>query len=372
VGVSWIPLIAAVLRRVAAGLTAAGAVVLWRIPRCRDGDEGAGVIARTTVIIPARDEEDTIPRLLASLARQRVAPHRVMVVDDHSRDATAERARAHGAVVVRPPDKPAGWTGKTWACYHGARAADGEYLLFLDADVWLEDDGLRRLGEAMARGGGVVSVQPYHVVKSFAEQFSSFFHIMMMSGIGAFTLGAEKMRPAGLFGQCLFCRRDDYLTAGGHERVKESVLENLALGRLFAQAGLPLRLYGGRGTLNVRMYPGGFGELIDGWSKAFVNGAGASNPWTLVLGACWIAGCILAPVAVVLGLSCRVRWRSLALYALYVGQVRWMLVRLGGFRLGTAVLFPLHCLFFCAVFVYSALRVHLFHSVRWKGRPVGR
>lgn len=362
---------AAVLSNAALGLTAAGVAMLWRIPLCTARSAGAEVAREITVVIPARNEEGSLPRLLESLTRQSVAPRRIVVVDDHSEDGTARCARAFGVRVIQPPDKPGGWTGKTWACLHGARRADTEYLLFLDADVWLDADGLVRLGTAMAEGRGVVSVQPYHVVRTFTEQFSAFFHIMAMGGIGAFTVLGDRVRPAGAFGPCLLCSRDDYFAVGGHERVRGSVLENLSLGRVFAEAGLPVRLYGGRGTLNMRMYPGGIGTVVDGWSKAFVNGAAGSKPATLALGVCWVTGCIAAALAPAAGARGRASGRALTAYAVYAVQVGSMVSRIGGFRWTTAALFPLHCLFFCTVFAYSALRVHVFHSVRWKGRSVG-
>ncbi|MBD3317870.1 MAG: glycosyltransferase, partial [Chitinivibrionales bacterium] len=59
-------------------------MMLWRIPRCRILPDGETVVRNTTVIIPARNEENNLPRLLESLNRQRVAPQRILVVDDHS------------------------------------------------------------------------------------------------------------------------------------------------------------------------------------------------------------------------------------------------------------------------------------------------
>lgn len=361
--------VARIADSIAAGVSALGPIMLWRIPRCPLDSSGAGVVRHMSIIIPARNEEGNLPRLLRSLALQTITPRQVIVVDDYSEDATAERAGDFDVTVMRPPAKPSDWTGKTWACYQGARAADSEYLLFLDADVWLETDGLQRLGSAMARCGGIVSVQPYHQTQTFAEQFSSFFHIMMMSGIGAFSMLGNRLTPAGLFGQCLLCRRYDYFAAGGHREARGEVLENLSLGVVFRQRALPIHLYGGQGTLNVRMYPQGFRALIDGWSKAFVNGAGASNPGMLVVSACWIAGCCVATAALCIALRFRTP-RSLLSYPLYVVQIAWILRRLGSFRRSTAFLFPLHCLFFCCTFAYSAVRVNVIRSVQWRGRSV--
>jgi 4,4'-diaponeurosporenoate glycosyltransferase len=73
-----------------------------------------------SVIVPARDEERSLPRLLRSLAGQTMPPLEVIVVDDHSRDDTAARAAAAGARVLSSAPLPDGWTGKTWACHQGA------------------------------------------------------------------------------------------------------------------------------------------------------------------------------------------------------------------------------------------------------------
>ena len=94
-----------------------------------------------TVLIPARNEERTLPHLLAALARQQLQPEEVLVIDDHSSDSTAalvQRFAATSALpirVVQPPPLPDGWCGKTWALHHGVQATTTELLVFLDADT---------------------------------------------------------------------------------------------------------------------------------------------------------------------------------------------------------------------------------------------
>ena len=96
------------------------------------------VPASVSVVVPARDEEQTLPALLRSVAEQLPEVHEVVVVDDASRDATAAVARAGGARVVPAGTPPPGWTGKAWACHTGAAATTGDLLLFLDADTVLD------------------------------------------------------------------------------------------------------------------------------------------------------------------------------------------------------------------------------------------
>ncbi len=93
------------------------------------------------VLIPARNEERTLPHLLTALALQKLPPQEVLVVDDHSSDGTtaiAQRFASSSALPIRvlhPPPLPDGWCGKTWALHHGVQAATAELLVFLDADT---------------------------------------------------------------------------------------------------------------------------------------------------------------------------------------------------------------------------------------------
>jgi glycosyltransferase involved in cell wall biosynthesis len=84
-----------------------------------------------SVVIPARNAERTLPRVLAALAAQEPAPLEVVVADDGSTDATAGVARDHGARLVETGGgRSAGGARNT-----GWEAASGELVVFLDADV---------------------------------------------------------------------------------------------------------------------------------------------------------------------------------------------------------------------------------------------
>src|SRR5918993_2324740 len=110
-------------------LVAAAAVPRWLLRDLRAVPVGAHSPDRAvSVVVPARDEEDTLPALLHSLARLDTAVSEVVVVDDDSGDATASVARSGGAVVLPAGTPPPGWTGKAWACHVGAQATGGQLL----------------------------------------------------------------------------------------------------------------------------------------------------------------------------------------------------------------------------------------------------
>ena len=116
--------------------SAAGAVVLARLSRGRRRRPPLAArrtAARVSVVIPARDEAGRLGPCLQGLSGDPDV-HEVIVVDDGSRDGTADVARAHGARVVTGTERP-GWVGKPWALQQGLEAASGDVVVSLDADT---------------------------------------------------------------------------------------------------------------------------------------------------------------------------------------------------------------------------------------------
>ena len=345
----------------------AGFLVLGRLRQCVPAAVGESVSAENlTIIIPARNEEANLPKLLRSLATQSLRPQEIIVVDDASTDRTAAVARENGARVIRSQPLPKDWRGKTWACQQGAQAATGQQLLFLDADTWFEPEGLARvLAEFQAAGGGTLSVAPYHVVRAFHEQFSAVFNLVMLAGTGAFTLLGDRYPQRGLLGQFLLIERVAYQRVGGHEAVKGRILENFWLAKQLRTANVPLHCRSGRGEFSFRMYPAGWRQLVEGWTKGFASGAGQTPLLLLLLIIAWLGGLFFAPIGVVIG-GAPLQW--LTLYGLCIAQLAWLLRRAGTFHWSIAIFYPALILFFFAVFTRSVFRSG--KTVSWKGRDI--
>lgn len=335
---------------------------------------------RISVVVPARDEERSLPVLLGSLTRQTVAPLEVVVVDDGSRDRTAAVASEHGARVLAPGEPPPGWTGKAWACHRGAASTTGDVLVFLDADVELRDHALEALLAAHAAEGGLVSVQPYHHVVRPHENLSAHFN-----AVGVLASGAFARRPAGrpmAFGPCLMTRRDDYLRAGGHDRVRGAILDDVDLAVSFRDAGLPVTCYLGGESVRMRSYPDGWRQLASGWTKNIASGAAAADPRAALAAVVWVSaqhavgvGALVALVEVLTrdatGPDAAARLAMLLVSWLVLAwQLRTVLRRLGDFRWWTWLCFPVPLLAFDLLFFRSALRTLVRRSVRWRGRDV--
>src|ERR1700691_550679 len=138
-----------------------------------------------SAVIPARDEAACVGETVTSLLRQEYrGTFDVILVDDQSRDGTAQVARTAAAALnaadrltVLPGNTlPAGWTGKLWAQHQGVEFADQrpqppDYLLLTDADIVYAPDALSNL-VARAQAGGFVltSLMVKLRCRSFAER----------------------------------------------------------------------------------------------------------------------------------------------------------------------------------------------------------
>lgn len=328
---------------------------------------------KLSVVIPARNEEENLARLLPSLADPSFPLHEVIVVDDHSTDRTAGVARELGFPVLSGAPLPAGWCGKPWACQQGADAATGDWILFLDADTVVEAGGLRRLA-ALARNhpGAVHSICPHHRIESLHEELSAFFNAVMVLGMNAFTWRGEGVSRIGLFGQALLISSSNYAAVEGHRRVRGQVLENFHLSEHFREAGIPCRSYLGEGTLSMCMFPSGLDGLVAGWSKGFVAGAGRTPRATLVGISAWLSALIMATIALSFFPLANPA-QSLVIIVLYLlGAVQCLYVfrRVGTFSGFNAMLFPVGLVFYQVVFFRALWLKRRGGTFSWKGRDV--
>lgn len=348
-----------------------GFFFLFRIPRCtRSHRKTTERHPSISVIIPARNEADSLPVLLASLRNGDFVPNEIIVVVDQCEDGTKEVAKGEGVTIIDSEPLPEGWVRKPWACYQGARVAKGDILIFLDADTCVEKGGLRDIVDTYLETDSIVSVQPYHKTKRLYEQLSVFFNIIMMGAMGPFTVMGDLIKPIGLFGPCVVMRKVYYFESGGHTAVKGEVVEDLALGERLKKHDLPIHCYGGRGTISFRMYPNGIRELVNGWSKGFATGASRACIPLLVAIIAWIGSGISATVCAIGAISSMhntaIMWWALA-YLAFAIQIQWMAFRVGTFKFYTALLFPVSLIFFIMVFFRSIFLVAIKRSVMWKG-----
>lgn len=217
-----------------------------------------------SLIVPARNEAANLPRLLHSVALAGYpGPLEVLVIDDHSQDQTAELALEAGAIVLSPPNLPAGWSGKSWACHWGGQHSCGELLLFMDADCELLPQSLGPWVQHMLQHELSLSCPlPWHRCESPWEKALGAFHLLYLLATTLKPHPTVKRLYAN--GQCLLFVRSHYLQ-GGHAQVAGALAEDLALARLCLQQGQRYGLYLQR-VYQVRMYAS-LSEFVAGWRR---------------------------------------------------------------------------------------------------------
>jgi len=322
---------------------------------------------RISVIIPTRNEETNLPPLLESLQESTNGPFEILVVDDGSTDATAAVAVQHGAKVIAAKSLPEGWTGKTWACHQGALAASGDVFFFLDADTRFVHDGYTHIVKHFSAlaDNTALSLLPFHRMQSRYEELSLFFNLLVAMAAGGF----GKLDAPHLFGQSLLVPRDMYFKAGGHKSVKSEILENLHFAANVLAAGGYICTLGGRGSLEMRMFPHGLAQLRESWRKAFVKGASVTSPWVLALSIYWLTNAMLT-ACMLLAIHSPL-WPVFAtLYLLNAIQIGWLGRQLGTFRQLTAMCYPVALTFYFAIFAQSMRRRKAGRPVTWRGRQI--
>jgi chlorobactene glucosyltransferase len=234
-----------------------------------------------SVIVPARNEAVSIERCVGSLAASTYAAIEVIVVDDRSTDDTPRLVRglaggsASPLLVVDGEELPEGWLGKPWACWQGARAARGDLLLFTDADTW---HGPELLGRAVAgleeEGADLLTIMGRQEMETFWERLvQPQVFLVMACRYPRFEAVARnrRWRDGIANGQYMLFRRTAYEALGGHQAVRDEIVEDLALAQLVKREGLALRIRRAEEDLATRMYRS-LRELVEGWSKNVMMG----------------------------------------------------------------------------------------------------
>ena len=228
--------------------------------------------AGVSAIIPARNEEVNIARVVRSLAKQ-AGLREILVVDDQSEDRTGEILAGLEAEIpllrtLRGEPLPEGWIGKTHAAAQGARAAGGDWLLFTDADTEHLPGSLAELLErAEDEHADLLSLSPGQETPTWWEKSVIPLVYVKLASLFRFEDVSDPNSPAAAAnGQYLLVRREMYERSGGHAAVKSEILEDVELARrIKAQGGKLLFLPGAR-WVRTRMYHS-FAQMRQGWTK---------------------------------------------------------------------------------------------------------
>jgi hopene-associated glycosyltransferase HpnB len=197
-----------------------------------------------TVVIPARDEAETIGETIASLfAQDYPGRFRIVLVDDESQDGTGlvalDRAARAGAAdrltVLAGEPLPPGWTGKLWALHQGVAEAltpePPDFVLLTDADITYGPAALQRLvARAVAGGYSLTSLMAKLRCRSRAEcalipAFIFFFQMLYPFP----WVNRPALATAAAAGGCMLLRPQALAAAGGIAAIRGALIDDCAL-----------------------------------------------------------------------------------------------------------------------------------------------
>jgi chlorobactene glucosyltransferase len=353
-------------------LTAIAVHNLRRAPQMSAAGRPFGT-PRVSLLVPARNEAGNLRRTLPALQATDWPNLEILVLDDGSTDATAAVVDAAAAAddrVRRLVGRalPDGWLGKPWACQQLGEAADGDVLIFLDADVLAHPQAVADTVSAMQhRGAGAVTGLPRQTLGSFSERavVPLVMHLPILATL-PLAWSARDLRPASVVanGQWLAFRRDVWTAIGGHRTVADRILEDMELGRAVRRSGQRVVALLAADRLAVRMYDGA-AAVFAGFCKNLAGLVGYRGLAALTVAAVWTWLLVLPWVALLAG-----RVAALPATALVVALA--VAVSRQGLAAGVGVAAPLvGSLLVPGLLVASWFRVR-FGLARWKGRPLPR
>jgi len=338
---------------------------------------------KVSVIVPARNEEANIERVLRSLAGQR-GVREILVVDDNSQDRTAEIAQALKEEIptlrlLHVDSLPEGWLGKNYAVALAAREATGDWLLFTDADTEHLPGSLAATLEVAERlGADLFSLSPGQITPTWWEKAVIPLVYVNLARLYKFEDVSDPASPAAAAnGQYLLIRREVYERVGGHAAIHDQVLEDVELARRVKTAGGKVVFMPGAAWVRTRMYST-FGEMWAGWSKNLYLLYGRSLGKILKALADLSTADLLPQVFFIVLLMCLLSGRRsvivlagivsslvviLARHARYLRAVTQLGFdsRVAAWRLEGAVILS-------ALLINSVIAHRMSHHVEWKGR----
>lgn len=330
-----------------------------------------------SVCIPARNESKSIGAALKCLLASQHDVFEVLVLDDHSDDDTPKIVtewmnKSDRVKLLQSPPLPEGWNGKQHACWQLANSARYDFLLFLDADVRLSDDALKRiLAEQASRDVSLLSGFPRQETGTFSEKLL----IPMMHYVLLCYLPMDRMRAstdpgfAAGCGQLFLAKKADYFACGGHAAIKGSRHDGIKLPRAFRNAGLSSDLFDATDLAACRMYES-FGQVQRGLLKNATEGIANARliaPFTILL----LGGTILPIALLVTGLM--QSWSPMLLIFLGIlSLLSWIPRVVAALRFQQSILgaacHPIAILWFVGLQWIALIRERLGLKTRWRGR----
>ena len=339
-----------------------------------------------SVCIPARNEERNIRACVEAMLAQDYPNLEVIVLDDRSTDATQSiladiASRNPHLRPISGTDLPEGWAGKPHALHQASAVARGEWLCFVDADTFVRRAALSSCYiKAIETNADMFTIMTFQIMGTFWEKVVMPLVMTALSvGFSPRKVNDPKRKDAIANGQFIMIKRSVYYAIGGHESVKDQIVEDKAIAEQVKWKGYRLVVANGYAVERTRMYTS-LPEMWEGWTKNIYLGL-RDQPSLLVLGVfgafVLLITALFLPVWPLLGLfwylkgggwiAATVIAKSLILWVFLI-YVRARVAKAMDISPWYAFTTPLGAAVFAAMMLTSTWRVLSGKGVTWKGR----
>ena len=331
-----------------------------------------------SVLIPARNEEVNIKRCLYSLIDQSYKNLEIIVLDDDSDDQTynivKDVSKNFSSIkLIKGERKSNGWTGKNWACHQLSKFAKGDFLLFIDADTKLQKNTISETVSEMNNNDvDLISLFPNRITNTAIDKIISVTIGWFIFSCLPIIFSNRNPMFSSAFGQFLLFRKGAYFSIGGHESIKDKILDDFELGRLITKRGYNLNVFDGTERISTFSYSTEK-EALEGLSKSifpFFNNR--LIPFLILLILFLSMG--LMPIFIMMG---EFFGSKLTKSKEMIAYFTWGLITLSwsissyrskqGIRYG--ILYPFVTTFTAIIGIFSII-TFLTKSVNWKNRNV--
>ncbi len=326
-----------------------------------------------SVCIPVRNEERNIEACLESILNQSHVPSEIIIVDDQSTDATKNIIKhyeeKYPALIqyVKGQELPEGWKGKVYACHQLGELATSEWLLFIDADVRLQQDAIEKLTPHLTRQKqGIISGFPRQIVGTWLERllvpmmaYLIYTHLPI-----AYVQKSTNPIFAAAHGGFIAIHRHTYNKIGGHETIKDAMVDDMALFKRVKAYHDPALLLKIDRYVYMRMYHTPK-EVIEGYAKNSYHGINKNN--LLLIGICsYYLFLYLLPVV---GLMMNGSVRILSMICIGIAILTKAIVdKVNRLSIIHSLFIAVSSIFVIGLLVYAASQSYVKKGYTWKGR----
>lgn len=324
---------------------------------------------KLSVLVPARNEAYNLPTLIEKVCSQTYPNYEVIVYNDESVDETEDILyyATHKYIdfkYINSEGLPEGWAGKNHACYQLAKHATGDYLLFLDADVEVAGNLFRNAIQKMKNDNlKLLSIFPQQKMISLGEKLTvPLMNWILLSLLPLIFVQKSKRKSlAAANGQFMLFEAENYRRNQYHEKLKNSLVEDIQIIRLMKQQKHKVATLLGNNDVVCRMY-NNYNEGVQGFAKNvihfFGNSVGLALLFLLI-----VNGGILA---IILILSIK----HILFYFVLIAGIRFFISLKSKQKTGcNFLLHPFQMLVLIQI-VIEGIRVKKTKVYKWKGRKI--